>query len=128
VPEQVATGIERLLGGRVVGAVSQPGGFSEGLAARVRLAGGGCAFVKAASALAAPAVAAFHRREIEISRRLPSTVSAPRLLDAYDDGDWVALIFEEIPGRLSAQPWRAPHPLWPVGRSCTGTCIRSTSC
>ncbi len=33
-------------------------------------------------------------------------VPAARLLDAYDDGDWVALIFEEIPGRLPAQPWR----------------------
>ncbi|MEV6864544.1 aminoglycoside phosphotransferase family protein [Streptosporangium subroseum] len=105
-PEEVAAGIERLLGSRVVDAVSQPGGFSEGVAARVRLASGGCAFVKAASALTAPAVAAFHRREIVISRRLPRTVPAPRLLDAYDDGVWVALIFEEIPGRLPAQPWR----------------------
>ncbi|MEV1241167.1 hypothetical protein ACIBO2_07375 [Nonomuraea sp. NPDC050022] len=105
-PEEVAAGIERLLGDRVVGAVSQPGGFSEGLAARVRLAGGGGAFVKAASTLATPAVAAFHRREIEISRWLPRTVPVPRLLDAYDDGDWVALIFEEIPGRLPAQPWQ----------------------
>ncbi|MEU8144025.1 aminoglycoside phosphotransferase family protein [Nonomuraea sp. NPDC048901] len=106
VPEEVAAGIERLLGDGVVGAVSQPGGFSEGLAARVRLAGGGGAFVKAASTLTAPSVAAFHRREIAISRRLPRTVPVPRLLDAYDDGDWVALIFEEIPGRLPAQPWR----------------------
>jgi hypothetical protein len=106
VPEKVAAGIERLLGGKVVGAASQPGGFSEGLAARVRLAGGGGAFVKAASTLTAPAVAAFHCREIEISRRLPPTVPAPQLLDAYDDGDWVTLIFEEIPGRLPAQPWR----------------------
>ncbi|MFC7330487.1 hypothetical protein [Marinactinospora rubrisoli] len=23
-----------------------------------------------------------------------------------DDGDWVALVFEEVPGRLPAQPWR----------------------
>ncbi|MFC4117948.1 phosphotransferase family protein [Nonomuraea zeae] len=106
VPEEVVAGIERLLGGRVVDAVSQPGGFSEGLAARVRLASGGRAFVKAASTSAAPAAAAFHRREIEISRRLPRAVPVPRLLDAYDDGDWVALIFEEIPGRLAAQPWR----------------------
>ncbi|WP_345579018.1 phosphotransferase family protein [Nonomuraea rosea] len=102
----MAAGIERLLGDRVAGAVSQPGGFSEGLAARLRLARGGRAFVKAASTSTAPAVAAFHRREIVISRRLPRTVPAPRLLDAYDDGDWVALIFEEIPGRLPAQPWR----------------------
>lgn len=106
VPWQVAAGIERLLGSRVTGAVSQPGGFSEGLAARVRLADGGRAFVKAASSRTAPAVAGFHRREIVISRALPRTVPAPRLRDAYDDGDWVALVFEDIPGRLPAQPWR----------------------
>ncbi|MEV5896520.1 aminoglycoside phosphotransferase family protein [Nonomuraea fuscirosea] len=106
VPGEVAAGIERLLGGRVTGAVSQPGGFSEGLAARVRLADGGRAFVKAASSRTAPAVAGFHRREIAISRTLPRTVPAPRLLDAYDDGDWVALVFEDIPGRLPAQPWQ----------------------
>jgi aminoglycoside phosphotransferase len=100
----VPPGIERLLGDRMVGAVSQPGGFSEGLAARVRLAGGGRAFVKAASTSTAPAVAVFHRREIVISRRLPRTVPAPRSLDAYDDGDWAALMFEELPGRCPLSP------------------------
>jgi hypothetical protein len=106
VPANVVTSIEELLGGRVVGAVSQPGGFSEGLAARVRLADGRRAFVKAASSLVAPGVAAFHRREIVISRRLPARAPVSRLLDAYDDGTWVALLFEEIDGVLPAQPWR----------------------
>ncbi|MFC5825059.1 aminoglycoside phosphotransferase family protein [Nonomuraea insulae] len=102
-PGEVRISIERLLGSKVIGATSQPGGFSEGVAARLRLADGKRAFVKVASS---PAVAPFHRREIEISRRLPSRVPAPRLLDAYDDGQWVALIFEEIDGGLPAQPWR----------------------
>ncbi|MFE4176736.1 aminoglycoside phosphotransferase family protein [Streptomyces sp. NPDC056909] len=106
IPDEVAAAIERLLGGEVVDAIGQPGGFSEGLAARVRLANGGRAFVKAASSLTAPAAADFHRREIEIARRLPGDLPASRLLDAYDDGTWVALVFEEIPGRLPAQPWR----------------------
>ncbi|MEV0612782.1 phosphotransferase [Nonomuraea sp. NPDC050404] len=106
VPGEVRSAIGRLLGSEVVGAVSQPGGFSEGVAARLRLADGGRAFVKAASSLVAPGVAGFHRREIEISARLPSGVPAPRLLDAYDDGVWVALVFEEIDGALPAQPWR----------------------
>ena len=30
----------------------------------------------------------------------------PRLLHARDDGEWVTLVFEEIPGSLPAQPWR----------------------
>lgn len=105
-PREVTARIERLLGSPVATAVSQPGGFSEGLAARVLLANGGRAFVKAASSSTAPAVADFHRREIAVSRRLPGQVPVPRLLDADDDGTWVVLVFEEIPGRLPAQPWR----------------------
>ncbi|PZG18389.1 hypothetical protein [Nonomuraea aridisoli] len=53
----------------------------------------------------APAVAAFHRREAAISERLPAHAPVPRLLGTYDDGDWIALAFEEIDGRLPAQPW-----------------------
>lgn len=105
-PSEVTVPIERLLGGTVVSAVDQPGGFSSGLAARLFLANGERRFVKAANSLTAPAVAAFHRREIVISRRLPGEVPAPRLLDAYDDGVWVVLAFEDVPGRLPAQPWR----------------------
>ncbi|MEQ4723957.1 aminoglycoside phosphotransferase family protein [Nonomuraea sp. B19D2] len=106
VPAQVRSSIEELLGSKVISAGSQPGGFSEGVAARLRLAGGGGAFVKAVSSLVTPGVAQFHRREIEITRRLPAGVPVPRLLDAYDDGTWVALVFEDIDGRLPAQPWR----------------------
>ncbi|MDX3529017.1 aminoglycoside phosphotransferase family protein [Streptomyces sp. ID05-39B] len=105
-PHEVTAGIERLLGSPVAEAISQPGGFSEGLAARVRLANGRGVFIKATSALRAPAVADFHRREIAVSERLPREVPAPRLLDAYDDGTWVVLAFEEIRGRLPAQPWQ----------------------
>ena len=106
-PDEVTVPIEQLLGGKVVSAISQPGGFSAGLAARVCLANGGRRFIKAANSLTAPAAAAFHRREIAISGRLPGEVSAPRLLDAYDDGIWVVLAFEDIPGHLPAQPWRS---------------------
>lgn len=105
-PREVATRIERQLGSPVTSAFSQPGGFSEGLAARVHLANGKRVFVKAASSLVAPAVADFHRREIVVSQRLPAKAPTPRLLDAYDDGTWVVLVFEEIPGRLPAQPWQ----------------------
>ncbi|WP_328544137.1 aminoglycoside phosphotransferase family protein [Streptomyces europaeiscabiei] len=105
-PREVTARIERLLGSPVAEAISQPGGFSEGLAARVRLANGRRVFIKATSALRAPAVADFHRREIAVSDRLPQEVPAPRLLDAYDDGTWVVLAFEEILGRLPAQPWQ----------------------
>ncbi|EXU63618.1 aminoglycoside phosphotransferase [Streptomyces sp. PRh5] len=105
-PREVTARIGRLLGSPVARASSQRGGFSEGLAARVRLENGKRAFIKAASSLMAPAVAEFHRREIAVSERLPEEVPAPRLLDAYDDGTWVVLAFEEILGHLPAQPWQ----------------------
>ncbi|GAA0914659.1 MULTISPECIES: aminoglycoside phosphotransferase family protein [Streptomyces violaceusniger group] len=105
-PREVTARIGRLLGSPVAHASSQRGGFSEGLAARVRLENGKRAFIKAASSLMAPAVADFHRREIAVSERLPREVPAPRLLDAYDDGTWVVLAFEEIVGHLPAQPWQ----------------------
>lgn len=100
-PPGVVAAVEKGLGGRVVRAESQPGGFSEGLAARVETVGGRRAFVKAAGT----AIAGFHRREIAVTRALPPEAPVPRLLDAYDDGTWVALIFEEVDGALPAQPW-----------------------
>ncbi|ASW55821.1 aminoglycoside phosphotransferase family protein [Plantactinospora sp. KBS50] len=105
-PPEIAAAVERRLGSPVVDATSQPGGFSAGVAARVRLADGGRVFVKAANALAAPGVARFHRREIIVSSQLPPEAPVPRLLDVYDDGTWVALMFEEVDGVLPAQPWR----------------------
>ncbi|MFJ9588743.1 phosphotransferase [Streptomyces acidicola] len=105
-PREVTAQIEQLLGSPVASASGQPGGFSEGWTARVHLANGKRAFIKAASSLVAPAVADFHRRQIAVSQRLPAGAPTPRLLDAYDDGTWVVLAFEDIPGRLPAQPWQ----------------------
>jgi len=109
-PVGVAAAIRRLLRGEVVAAASQPGGFSEGLAARVQLAGGRRAFVKAVSVLADPAAAAFHRREIAVTRVLAGTGATPELIGVYDDGTWVALVFEEIPGHVPDQPWDRGEP------------------
>lgn len=105
-PREATARIERMLGSPVAHAISQRGGFSEGLAARVRLENGKRVFIKAAGSLTAPAEAEFHRREIAVSEQLPGEVPAPRLLDAYDDGTWVVLAFEEIAGQLPAQPWQ----------------------
>jgi len=105
-PASVSRRVEHLLGRHVVAAVSQPGGFSAGLATRVTLSDGTGAFVKAAHAPTAPPEASFHRQEIAVSRHLPAAVPAPRLLHAHDDGEWVVLVFEEIHGKLPAQPWR----------------------
>jgi aminoglycoside phosphotransferase (APT) family kinase protein len=47
-----------------------------------------------------------HRREAEITAALPPDVPAPRLLGCYDDGDWVALVLQDIEGRPPVTPWQ----------------------
>ena len=106
VPAPVRAGIELRLGGHVAQTRSQRGGFSPGVAARVRLSDGRRAFVKAAGLAPNPDSPVMHRREGEVAAALPPAVPAPRLLGTYDDGDWVALMFEDIAGRQPRLPWR----------------------
>jgi len=102
----VRRAIEERIGGRVVEAVTQPGGFSPGLAARLRTTDGRRCFVKAVSELANPDTPNIHRREAEVVAALPPEAAVPRLLWTYDEGGWVALGFEDIDGHMPAQPWR----------------------
>lgn len=106
VPERVRSALIARLGADVVAEASQPGGFSPGLAARLRLADGRRVFVKAVGAERNPRSPAMHRREIEILRALPRELPVPALLDSYDDGDWVALVIEDVEGASPALPWR----------------------
>ncbi|WP_216853360.1 phosphotransferase [Phytoactinopolyspora halotolerans] len=106
VPEHVRAGIEDLLGAPVVDTVGQHGGFSPGLAVRVRCADGTRAFVKAAGTSLNPLTPGMYRSEASIAGRLPDTGTIPALLATYDDGDWVALVFDEIDGRMPHVPWR----------------------
>ena len=98
--------IEERIGGHVVEAVTQSGGFSPGLAVRVRTSDGRRCFVKAVSELANPDTPNMHRREAEVVAALPPEAEVPRLLWSYDEEGWVALGFEDIEGRMPAQPWR----------------------
>jgi len=92
-----------------VEATTQAGGFSPGVAARLRLADGRRVFVKAVSGRANPDSPGMHRREARIAAALPASVPAPRFLDSYDDGDWIALIFEDIDGTAPQTPWQQPE-------------------
>jgi aminoglycoside phosphotransferase (APT) family kinase protein len=87
-------------------AVSQPGGFSPGLAARLRLDTGQRIFLKVVGSSRNPDSPAMHRREAQIAAALPPTVPAPRFLWSHDDGEWVANAFEDVEGRNPAVPWR----------------------
>jgi aminoglycoside phosphotransferase (APT) family kinase protein len=104
-PPRIQRGIEGLLGGKVAAAVTQPGGFSPGLAARVRLEDGRRFFVKAVSEEANPDTPAIHRQEARIVAALPRSAPVPRFLGVYDEAGWVALAFEDVDGRHPHEPW-----------------------
>ncbi|MDG4796372.1 aminoglycoside phosphotransferase family protein [Micromonospora sp. WMMD1082] len=106
-PEDVRSAVEEIIGGRVVEAVSQPGGYSPGTADRVRTADGRRAFVKAASPAQNPDTPRMHRAEARITAALPGYAPTPRLLGCHDDGYWVALVLTDVDGRHPATPWRA---------------------
>jgi Phosphotransferase enzyme family len=89
-----------------VRAISEPGGFSPGVAARLHLADGRRAFAKVVSQAANPESPGMHRIEGAVLARLPATLPVPRLLATYDTGEWVGLILEEIDGRPPRLPWR----------------------
>ncbi|MEU1479485.1 aminoglycoside phosphotransferase family protein [Streptomyces sp. NPDC005760] len=105
-PAAVRDAVADLLGEPVAQATTQPGGFSPGAATRVRTVTGRRAFVKAVSGDTNPHSPGLHRAEARNAAALPATVSAPRLLGTYDDGTWVALVYEDVPGRHPHVPWR----------------------
>ncbi|NGN64297.1 aminoglycoside phosphotransferase family protein [Streptomyces sp. A7024] len=105
VPDHVRRAVEAELGAAVVAAVTQTGGFSPGVAARLRLDDGRRVFVKAVSAETNDISARMHRKEARKVALLPPGTPAPRLLGSYDDGTWVVLVFEEVEGRQPHIPW-----------------------
>lgn len=105
-PPGVRGAIERELGSPVVVAVTQPGGFSPGVAARLELEDGRRVFAKAVGPDPNPDSPEFHRREALVAAALPPEAPAPRLLLAHDEEGWVALVFELVDGREPELPWR----------------------
>ena len=107
VPAGLRYAVEQQLGGRVVEAVTQPGGFSPGVAARLKTATGTRAFVKAVGPELNPESPGIHRAEARIAAALPEGVPAPRLLGYFDEDGWVVLVFEDIEGAAPVLPWEA---------------------
>jgi aminoglycoside phosphotransferase (APT) family kinase protein len=104
VPDAIRARLEADLGAPVVEAVTQPGGFSPGVAARLRLADGSRAFVKAVGPTPNPDSPGIHRAEARIAALLPSDAPVPRLLSSYEEDGWVVLAFTDIDGRMPALP------------------------
>ncbi|HEY5820344.1 MAG TPA: phosphotransferase [Propionibacteriaceae bacterium] len=105
-PDAVRGWVEEVVGGGpVVVHQSQMGGFSPGTADRIRTADGHRAFVKAVSPTQNPRTPDLHRQEAQVVALLPDTGRTPRLLGVYDDGFWVALVFEDVAGHTPSVPW-----------------------
>lgn len=106
-PTRLVHQIEERLGSPVVEVLPQAGGFSPGSADRVLAATGRRAFVKCASRDLNAVTHALHQRERDIMLTLPRGVPVPHLIAALDDGEWIALVIEDIDGR---HPDELTHP------------------
>lgn len=104
-PEPVRRAIETELGARVVDAQSHASGFSPGVAATLTLAHGGRVFLKAASPDPNPTAPEIHRQEAVIAAAMPRDAPVPAFRFAYDDGEWIALAFDNVDGAPPAEPW-----------------------
>ena len=110
VPPSVRAGIAATCGSPVLRALSQPGGFSPGVAARLECADGSRWFVKAVSAEVNPHSPGMHRREAEVLGGLDPLIAAgelpiPRLRGVCADGPWTALVLDDVDGRQPGVPW-----------------------
>ncbi|MFI6517071.1 aminoglycoside phosphotransferase family protein [Spirillospora sp. NPDC050679] len=106
-PAHLRTAVEARLGGRVISAATQRGGFSPGVAARLLLDDGRRAFVKSASAELNPDTPRLHRAEARVAAALPEAAPVPRFLGSLDHNGWITLLFEDVDGRHPRQPWRS---------------------
>jgi aminoglycoside phosphotransferase (APT) family kinase protein len=110
-PQDIRAAIEDICGAPVTAARTQPGGFSPGVAARLRCADGTRWFVKAVSAEANPDSPPMHRREGQHLAALEplietGQVPVPRLRGTADLDPWLALVLEDVDGRHPGLPWR----------------------
>ena len=99
VPAPVRAWVEATLGSPVVDMVEQVGGMSPGCATRLTCADGTRAFVKAVGAALNPDTPGLFRREVGVLEHIGAHDLWARLLASYDDGDWVALLIEDVEGR-----------------------------
>ena len=98
VPRRVRDWVDRELGSPVATYEEQVGGMSPGCATRVVGADGSRAFVKAVGPELNPDSPTLFRREIEVLDLIGENPLWASLRASYDDGAWVALLLEDVPG------------------------------
>jgi hypothetical protein len=104
-PLEIRAEVERFLGSPVVEAQTQPGGFSPGVASKVKTGRGTHAFIKSASSLISQPSADANRREIKHTRVLQGNPRVPKLIHAFEQSTWVTLVYELVDGRHPTLPW-----------------------
>ncbi|HVC22288.1 MAG TPA: hypothetical protein VNH82_02495 [Candidatus Dormibacteraeota bacterium] len=97
-PDTVRAGVRYLIGAKVLSALSQPSGFSPGVAARLQLSDGRRVFVKAVGSSPNRQTPDLHREEARVLAGMPDNAPTARLLGVHDDDDWVALVLEDVEG------------------------------
>lgn len=105
VPVPVRDAIASLAGGPVAGVQPCAGGFSPGAAVRLTLENGDRAFAKTVSSEQNPRSPDLYRREAVVYDWLPAHPAVPALRGTYDDGTWVALVFDCVPADPPVLPW-----------------------
>jgi hypothetical protein len=98
-PAHVRDWVADELGSPVVEAADQVGGMSPGCATRLMCEDGTRAFVKAVGLDLNPRTPVMFRREITTFNLIGSHELWADLRASYDDGDWVAILLEDIEGR-----------------------------
>ncbi len=102
-PPAVKEFVETALGSPVVKVTARTGGMSPAVASSLRAANGRTAFIKAIGSDVHPDTPSQFRHEVAVLRALPPVPYRASLLSVYDDGDWVALLLDDVDGR---------HPDW----------------
>lgn len=97
-PQPVRAWIDTTLGSPVVESRTQVGGFSSGVAARLRAADGTRAFVKAVDDRVNADTPNLFRHEAAVLGSLPVVPYRAALRAVHDDGQWVALLLDDVDG------------------------------
>jgi hypothetical protein len=97
-PAPVRDWVEDVLGSPVAEARDQVGGMSPGCATRLRCEDGTRAFVKAVGQDLNPLTPLLFRREITALDLIGAHELWAAKLASYDDGDWVAVLLEDVEG------------------------------